>query len=839
MRTLLFALAATATALVAASGASPAAAEEVEPGPGPAGPDHARLTYLARDGSRAELPIVSSQVAAVIRGPIAQLTLTQVYANTEGAPIDAVYVFPLPDTAAVGAMTLASGDRRVRAVIKRRDEARDTYDRAKRAGKLAALLDQERPNVFTQSVANLAPGEQVGVELQYDVLLAPDGGVYELALPTVVGPRYIPGGGGAVDTARVPDASRITPPVATGTGNTVSVTIDLDAGLPIKSVTSRTHALDVTKRGASARTIALAAGATAADKDVVIAWNVDVTQPTVAALAEYGGTGGDAIGHLALVVQPPALPPTKASEIGPRELVFVVDTSGSMGGRPLEIAQAAMRRALAQLRATDRFRILNFSSSVGGLDDGASLVATADNVARGIEFVNDLRSAGGTEMVSGIRAALSRPDPDVPTFVCFMTDGFIGNEREVLGAIEQGLDPRTRLFSVGIGSSVNRFLLDRMAKVGHGAADYVLLADDDADAVIDRFLARLDAPVLGALEVDWGGLDVIDQTPSALPDLFAGQPIVVVARYKRGGRGEVTIRGSRNGKALTYEQALVLPSAPTASDVLGRLWARRHIEEVDRRKDLEGERAEHVDEITATALAYHLMSAHTSFVAVEERTTRDVAGKVVTVPVELPAGVPADAVGDGELEGVDEVQAYRTNAPVSLEYGGGGEDDEGEGGEVADVYVTAGVLAEATNGRWRGSFDAGLSLSITAPAETAAGETPARAGITVSGSIQHRLAGRLRGGLEAALLGRFGRDDVATLSAVLARWAVRFLDLQLGLGAALRFDGEVGVAWHARAGVPLPMGGALRPELSLRVGQARIDGEDDDVTIGVGLGVAF
>jgi Ca-activated chloride channel homolog len=773
--------------------------------------DHPRLAYVASDGTRAELPLVQSRVDADIRGPIAQIRLTQRYANPLSAAVDAVYVFPLPDDAAVGGMVLATADRKVRAVIKRRDDARRAYDEAKRQGKMAALLDQERPNIFTQSIANLAPGEAVDVELSFDVLLAPEDGVYSLALPTVVGPRYIPAG--------VTDAAKISPPAVADSDTTVAVSISLDAGVPIRAVASPTHQLAVDKTGESTRTIALAKGVTAADKDVVITWKVDVTEPTVAALADHAGE----YGHVALVVQPPPTPVAQTKHAPPREIVFVIDTSGSMAGAPLEIAQAAMRRALSALRPVDRFRVINFSTSLGGLDDGASLPATDDNVGRAISWVDELRSAGGTEMLSGVRAALGRPAVDMNTYVCFLTDGFIGNETDVFAEVERRIDPRTRLFSFGIGSSVNRFLLDRMAKIGRGAVDYVLPGDDNADAVVDRFLARLDAPVLSELSVDWGGLDVVDQTPDALPDLFAGQPIVLVARYQTGGRYEIEITGTRDGKQLTYNQTVELPAKSGKSALIGRLWARRRIEALDRLADTSEAKDVIAERITEIALAHDLMSAHTSFVAIEERDGREVAGQTLVVPVEVPAGVSESGVG------ADYGYEPDANMPLSRgDYSGSLSADVEEGG-----------LSIASRGRWHGTLDAGLAFT-TGVEDASGGETPRRSALAITGAVERRLAGAFGAGLEASLLGRFDRDDVTTISAVLARWALfDFLHLRAGVGACVRLDGELGWAWNVRAGFQLPLGRALGPELSVRVGQARVDAEDDAVTVGVGVGIRF
>jgi len=445
-------------------------------------PDDTHPMLLAVDGeARRELPLVASAMRVTVRGPIAQVEVTQTYANPSDHPIELVYVFPMHEDSAVGAMTMHVGRRVIRAQIKRRDEARAAYEGARKAGQTAALLEQERPNVFTQSVANVMPGEAIAIELVYDVLLDPDGDVYELALPTVVGPRYVPGvaldapaagTGVRADTDRVPDASRITPQAAPPgklTGNTVTLALDVDAGLPITELASPTHRITTTTLAADHVQVALADADLVADRDFVLRWRVAVTTPPPATRAhKVAGRG-----HLARIGQPPVV---DAGTAPPRELVFVVDTSGSMTGEPLALAKRGMRFALDHLRPEDTFRIMNFSTTVQGFEDGRALTATRDHVRAGLSYVNGIDAGGGTEMLEGIVAALSdRPRDGRSRFVVFMTDGYIGNENEIFAAVDAHRDARTHLFAFGVGSAVNRHLLDGLASHGNGVAQYLLL----------------------------------------------------------------------------------------------------------------------------------------------------------------------------------------------------------------------------------------------------------------------------------------------------------------------------------------------------------------------------
>jgi len=808
-----------------------------------------RMVSVGADGVETELPLVRGQFHCEVRGPIAQVAVTQSFHNASDQPIEAVYVFPLPERSAVGGMTMHLGTRTIRAVIRKRAEARAEYADAVRAGKTAALLEQERPNVFTQSVANILPGEDIDVELTYDVLLEPDEDQYELALPTVVGPRYIPGepiakvqagGGTAADTDRVPDASRISPPIAApghSTGATYAIDLDLDAGLPITDVSSPTHDLVVDQLADGHERVTLAAGDMAADKDLVVRWRVVVKSTALAVLADR--TGG--VGHLAVVIQPP---PTAAVAADPRELELVVDTSGSMDGEPLALVKRAMRRALDGLDPVDAFRIINFSTDVSGFRDGAVVPATAANLRDARSWVNALTTGGGTEMLQGIRAALpGRPAGGRTRYVVFMTDGYIGNEQEILEAVADLRDPMTHLFSFGVGSSVNRYLLDELARVGDGVAGTMLL-DEDPAVQIDRFFDRVAAPALSDIAVEWSGVDVEDPTPAALGAVFAGRPVVIAARYKRGGSGTLTVRGRRGGQALELHIPVALPDGAGDGPVLGRLWARRRMAELSGPGRSDPAAAER--EITELGLAYSLMSPYTSFVAVENRRRTDRPAVQVQVPVDLPEGVSVRAgAAGGELieitgsapiidtgsttQGVTIDQSYLSSIPLPGRTYMAALGSVAGASSLENAYYVDGInttgLSFGPLGRWRVSLDATGGYDLHGD----------RALAGVSPSLERYLGQGIAVGLGGGLW-RLDDRSLGSVLATISRWSIlRLFDVRLALGLA--FTGaDLGPAWQLRFAAPLPIGGTVRPELTLSL-DSLMPNEDRVLagTFGVGL----
>ncbi|MGQ0723112.1 MAG: VIT domain-containing protein [Candidatus Eiseniibacteriota bacterium] len=606
-----------------------------------------------------ELPLARTAVKADVSGPVARVTVTQTFQNPYEDTIEAVYVFPLPHEAAVNDLEMRLGERVIRGIIERRDEARRLYESARDRGHVAALLEQERPNIFTQSVANILPGNDVVVTLTYVETLAYDDGRYELAFPTVVGPRFIPPGGSGdvlpaggfapVPSRGVPDADyHINPdvlPPGFRSGHDLAIEVHLDAGLPVHDLESPTHVIRKQVNGARAD-VRLDPLDTIPNKDFVLRWRVAGDEPAAAVLTRNDGEQG----FVTVMIHPERSP--SHGEIGARELVFVLDCSGSMSGEPIAASKALVRHALRNLRPGDTFQVIRFSDRASGLAS-APQPATPDNVKRAIAYVDGLEGEGGTMMIEGIRAALGYPaDPSRLRIVAFLTDGYIGNENEILGEI-RGRVGGARLFSFGVGSSVNRFLLDRMSEEGRGEVQY-FLPGSDVRAEVAKFTERIDSPCLTDIELSWEGLGVRDAYPARVPDLFAEKPLVIHARTDgaaRDGRahGKLRIRGRLAGRPWERTVVVDLPRRESGSPALASLWARARIADLER-EQVHGETADTVSEITDLGLRHRLVTQYTSFVAVEETTVvSNGVARTVRVPVPMPEGVSYEGVF-GELD---------------------------------------------------------------------------------------------------------------------------------------------------------------------------------------------
>ncbi len=591
------------------------------------------LRVIGPDGGAC--PLQHTAVRAAISGPLARVTVVQQFANPYPDTIEAVYIFPLPHRAAVDHLTMRIGDRTVRGVIKRREEAQAIYERARQAGRTASLLDQERPNVFTQAVANIRPGEQVRIEISYVETLPYDDGSYEFSFPMVVGPRYQP--------RQVSEAPRVTPPVTpegTRAGHDVSLEVAMDAGVPIQFLRSLTHEIDVERPDPRRATVRLRQQAVIPNKDFVLQYDVSGARLADALLAHRGPRGG----FFTLLLQPPAQP--RAAEISPKEIVFVLDTSGSMTGFPIEKAKEAMKLALDGLHPRDTFNLITFSGDTHLLFP-RPVPATAENLALSQRFLADRRGSGGTEMMKAIRAALAPSGAEgYVRVVCFMTDGYVGNDMEILGEIQR--HPHARVFAFGVGSAVNRFLLDGMARAGRGEVEYVGL-EDDGSLAARRFHGRVRSPLLTDVAIDWNGLPVSEVYPSRIPDLFSAKPVVVTGRYGAPARGTLRLRGKLAGQPYVREIPVVFPAAEPAHDVAATLWARHKIEELmasDWKGMQHGQPADDLRErITQLGLEFNLMTQFTSFVAVEDRiVTEGGQPRRVEAPVEMPQGASYEGV---------------------------------------------------------------------------------------------------------------------------------------------------------------------------------------------------
>lgn len=631
------------------------------------------------------IPLTHIDVTGHISGDLAEITVEQTYENHLEERIEAVYVFPLPHDAAVNEMIMVIGERRIRADLQEREQAREAYETARDSGQTASLLEQERPNIFTMNVANIEPGQPIRVLVRYVEQLTYEDGRYNFHHPTVVGPRFIPGNptgqdgtGMLPDTDVVPDASRITPailPEGTATPYDVTFSVNLQAGMEIRDLDSTSHDLELEWATTSDVTISLPEDQRQPDRDIVFTYALAGDEPEVGLLTHFDEGGG----FFTLMLQPPVDFDPEA--IRPREMVFVLDCSGSMSGTPMDISKGLMRHALQNMNPSDTFQIIRFSEASSALSE-TPLLNTPENVELGLEYIDSLSGTGGTMMTEGIRAALMpSPDEDRMRIVLFMTDGYIGNERDVTNLIEELLG-ESRLFSLGVGSSVNRYLLDAMARTGRGEVHYVG-SDETNREVIETFYGRINNPILTDIAVDWGSLNVSDIIPERIPDVFAGVPIVITGRFEEAGADTVTVSGLVGIESAEYQIDLSLTEDSEPRPAISALWARRKIEslEFDRNLDEEQRRLQVID----LALEFRLMTQYTSFVAIEEEITADAQDplRTIGVPVALPDGVSASLLGpqvmgqggesrfedsDDECEREEEVEEeYFGEAVVSLE----------------------------------------------------------------------------------------------------------------------------------------------------------------------------
>ncbi|MEA3312687.1 MAG: VIT domain-containing protein [candidate division WOR-3 bacterium] len=612
---------------------------------------------ILKDGKTLELPLEHTDVDAYVTGYIARVNVTQHFVNPYEEPIEAVYVFPLPRNSAVDAMTMKIGDKVIKGVIKKREEARAMYEKAIQEGKTASLLEQERPNIFTQTVGNIMPGDDIYIEISYVQDLAYDHGTYEYTFPMVVGPRYIPGeqsgkkqgGGWAEDTEKVPDASKITPPVIKPeyrSGHDISLKLTVDAGVPIQNFSCPSHEIVKEESGERRVVVEIAQGDQIPNKDFIFRYDVAGSKPEYALLTHAKGPND---GYFMLMIQPKAS--FKIAEITPRELVFVVDRSGSMSGFPIEKVKEAMKLCVENMHPDDYFQVISFSYTAERFAP-RPVPNTPENVKKALAYIEGLDGAGGTEMLTGVNEALSvdrDPNRKRRRFVLFMSDGYVGNEAEIIAAIEQKRGD-ARVFSFGVGSSVNRYLLEGMARAGRGYATYCR-QDEDPQAAVQLFYDRIAKPFLMDIEIDWGGLEVKDVFPSTIPDLFAAQPVIIHGRYTKAGSATIKVTGKVRGKPVTQEIHVTFPAVEPSHDVIPTLWARTKIAKLSDESYTKGETQDLVNEITELALKYRIMSRYTSFVAVSEEV-RNVDGKLETVqvPVPIPEGVSYEGVFGKDAE---------------------------------------------------------------------------------------------------------------------------------------------------------------------------------------------
>ncbi|MDM9583027.1 VIT domain-containing protein [Nostoc sp. GT001] len=618
------------------------------------------LYVQSPQGEQLVFPLKHTEVLAKIAGNLSRVDVIQSFENPFTQPLEAIYIFPLPDEAAVDDMEIKIGDRIIKGNIKKREEAVAIYEKAKQEGRTAGLLEQERDNIFTQSLANIKPGEQIDVTIRYTESLKFEAGNYEFVYPMVVGPRYIPGTpiDGSGDTDQVPDASRITPPVVlegTRSRHNINVTVEIDAGLPISEVRSPSHQLKIEHSGQIVR-IQLAGEDTIPNKDLILRYQVSgkETQSTVLSQADDRG------GHFVIYLIPALEYST--DEIVPKDVVFLVDTSGSQSGDPLWKCQELMRRFINGLNPNDTFTIIDFSDRVRQLSP-TPLPNTAENRTQAIAYINNLQADGSTEMLSGIRTAINFPTPvGRLRTVVLLTDGYIGNENEILAEVQQHLQVGNRLYSFGVGSSVNRFLLNRIAEIGWGISQ-IIRHDEPTEEVAEKFYRQINNPVLTNIQIFWQG-DTESPViyPKVAPDLFCEQPLVLFGRKQDRVGGNLQISGIAAG-GKHYEKMFNLIFEETGNLAVAQLWGRARIKYLMNQM-VSFETKAGVEAVTKTALTYQLLSQYTGFVAVSDDVQVEPGSEYLSmqVPVEMP-----EAVRFGKASAAHKISLSMPSAPASEE----------------------------------------------------------------------------------------------------------------------------------------------------------------------------
>lgn len=596
--------------------------------------DAGQLVIRGADGNGAGLcPLTHTDVTADVSGYVARVHVRQTFENPAKNKIEAVYTFPLPDHSAVDEMTLTSGTQRVVGIVKPKEEARQIYNTAKSKGKVAGLLDQERPNIFTQSVANIEPGATIVVDISYVETLKYEDGIYEWVFPMVVGPRY--------NGMGVPDADKISPPQAvpgTRAGHTVSLQVRLDTGAGLSEIESPSHPIQAVPDGAGRAIVTLQNGSAIPNKDFILRYRSAGAQISDSLLTYTDARGK----YFTLTLQPPrrVLP----AQAVPKEMVFVIDQTGSQSGWPLEKSKETMRYCIQNLNPGDTFNLIGFDTDVHPCFP-RPVLATRQTIAQALRYLKPIQGDGGTDILKSVRYALKFPDdPNRLRVVCYMTDGFVGDDMEVLDYIQKNRG-RARMFPLGVGESVNRFLIDSMAQMGGGVADYVTLSESGQQAA-QRFYTRVQAPVLTNITVDWGTLPVRDVYPRAIPDLFSSTPIMVHGRLVGPASGTFTVKGMTAAGPWTREVTVTPDDESPRHDALPSLWARAKVADL-MAQDMAGVQNGNLApdlkaQIVQTGVDYHLMTQFTSFVAVEEdRVTAGGPAQTVRVPVELPEGMAA------------------------------------------------------------------------------------------------------------------------------------------------------------------------------------------------------
>ncbi len=610
-----------------------------------------RVEGITPSGETLVFPTLKTDIEVDIQGDLATVTVQQTFANPLTTPLNVSYLFPLNKDAAVYKMVMEVGNEVVQAQIKTKDEAQATFDKAKQDGKSAALLKQHRPNMFTQDIANLMPNLPIKVTLSYVQTLPKTDGTYEVVIPLVVGPRFQPPHAGNVPKDKPENTTQFGkwelealpnyPPVKgldipkTIDEERVTIQIHINGGMSVQKTHSWTHELDITKINDNEQNIKLAKGRVIDNRDFVLQYSLEADSSQAGLLAYYG----EKQGFFSLLIEPPAIP--QSNQITAREMVFVLDCSGSMGGLPMIASKAFMREALQNLRPTDTFRIIRFSDSATEFST-TPLSANQQNIQAGINYTNGLHGSGGTMMTEGVKQAFQVPvAANSIRLITFLTDGYIGNEHEILSLIKR-LIGSSRLFAFGVGTGVNRFLLSEMGQVGRGFTRY-MDPTEDVQTVAKELAQRLQSPVLTDINIDWGELQPTQVMPQTINDLFDEQAIRVQGRYAKSGNYVIKVKGKVQGQAATLPLSINLPAKSENGKAIELIWARSAIKEKMRLFDIPKDmRSEQISNntlkkhVTQLGLDFSLVTQWTAFIAVSKQQYNPNAIHTPTQAIPLP-----------------------------------------------------------------------------------------------------------------------------------------------------------------------------------------------------------
>jgi Ca-activated chloride channel family protein len=585
-----------------------------------------------------KLPLKSTAAEVNIVGVIADVRVTQVYQNEGKKPLEAIYIFPASTRAAVYSMKMTIGDRTIVAKIEKKEEARQHYEEAKAAGKSASLLEQHRPNVFQMNVANIMPGDVIKVEMSYTETLIPTEKVYEFVYPTVVGPRY---SNQPAESAPASEKWVENPYLHEGekAPYTFDISVTIAGGVPIQLITCPSHKVNIQYENKSLAMIKLdKSEAEGGNRDYILKYRLAGDQIQDGLLLYQG----EKENFFLLMMQPPERVMT--DQIPPREYIFIVDVSGSMNGFPLEISKKLLRNLIGNLRTIDQFNVLLFASSSTVMAE-QSLPANEKNIERAIRVIDEQQGGGGTELLPALKRALNLPRSEgVSRSVIIVTDGYVSVETEAFDLIKNNLN-KANMFAFGIGTGVNRYIIEGMARVGMGES-FVIEQPGGAEEKAEQFRHYIASPVLTQIKVNFDRFETYDVEPVSVPDILADRPVTLFGKWRGKATGTISLTGYTGRQKIYNRDLNVIDYKPDKSNqALTYLWARHRIALLGDYNHLR-ESDERIREITQLGLDYNLLTNYTSFVAIDsEIRNKDGESTTVKQPLPLPQGVSDLAVG--------------------------------------------------------------------------------------------------------------------------------------------------------------------------------------------------